>query len=886
MGRFSLLIVIVFSSLLAWAGEGDLTFFVFRGHMPAGPTKIVIENYGDYQTDSSGVLDLTLPEGKYVAQIFNSEKEFQTVDLKVPPGESVYINITLLPKDQIVKDIRTTEPVFDSEQNLREKTHWISGRVLRQKENTPIAGAKVIVHGTQIELTTDPQGYFESPVPQGKVSLSVFHKSFSTAHVKDVSTVLDKKESLKTIILSPSGLELEEFVVLSPNLKSSVSALLEIRRSHVTVADLIGSEQISRSGDSDAGASLKRVTGLSLVDGKYVYVRGLGERYSSTLLNSSMMPSPDPSRRVVPLDLFPASVIENMVVQKGYSPEMPGEFGGGVIQIKTKSLPAKRYVNASLSIQLEDVGPVKTYEGGGKDWTGFDDGSRSLPSLLQRQLDLGKNISTLSPDERKELAVAINKSYNIRETTNDDVSNIPNFTLGFGDRLKVGRFRIGYNLSTLYSNKWSYDEERKTQYNQSGRALTEDSHADVANSKNKIKVGALVGLGLQYRQNKVNYNGSLLRNSESYVKQSVGVNAEKELYQQSELGWKERSIEAHQFNGESKIRSLKNATVEWHLSKSTARLEEPDNKMYVYKLQDGLYQLETENGSAGNTVLWNEMPDELTNYGFSYTQPFSVASVREAKFVAGYNKMSRKRDYVSRTFYFKFDDPSQNLDASQDPNSVFSNPAGELYQQANDTDNYLANQNIDAYFGNVIVSIKDWSFTSGVRFERSLQEVQSFKLFNSGTTVSQLETIDYLPAFSATYKVTPTMQVRANYSETLSRPDLREISNTVWNDVDQGAKFKGNPNLDSAQIQNMGVRWEWFFQRGEVLSLGFFQKNFINPIEAIYGSLSDDGRIVGTTDTQYTSLNIDAAVSRGLEFEFRKKLPYSFTFGGNYSLIE
>lgn len=879
--------VVLFSVSIFASEQGDVVFFLFHGEQPAAKVKVVIPDFGDYRSDSSGVLELKMPEATYQAHIYNSEDEYQTITFSVPPGEETYINVTLVDDKLVKTDIRVTQPavINASHSTTGPADHWLAGKVIVHKKKTPLAGAKVIVHGTQLEVTTDNEGRYSAKVPAGNYSLTFIHQKYSSERLEKAVAQPSQRDQA-VVSMKPSGLELEEFVVLSPNLKSSVSALLEIRRSHFTVADLIGSEQISKSGDSDAGASLRRVTGLSLVDGKYVYVRGLGERYSSTLLNSAMVPSPDPSRRVVPLDLFPASVIENMVVQKGYSPEMPGEFGGGVIQIKTKSLPAKKYIKISLSAQLEDVGPTQSYEGSDKDWSGYDSGLRSMPKEIQNYVNQGKDLTSLSPQERKALAKVINKNYNVRPTTGADYSSVPNMTFSMGDRFRKRKFRFGYNLSALYSNKWDFETMEKASYNLAGggSGLVEDGSSTVAKSKNKIKFGSLLGLGLQYRKHKLAYNGSLLRNSEKYIHVDTGIDSERENFDKKELGWRERSVLSHQLSGESLFRTLNEGKLEWHLSQSEATLSEPDNKMYTYKSLDGVYQLETENASSSNTVMWNYMPDKMINYGFSYTQPFDIGPVKEAKFVTGYNEMTRDRTYESRTFYYSFDE-NQPVSGKGDPDDVFSQDSAELYQQASNTDNYSASQKIQAYFGNLILPISKLTLTGGARFENSVQEVQSFKLFNAGQTISRLETVDTLPALSATYKVTEKMQLRANYSETVSRPDLREISKTVWQDLDLGVKFGGNPNLSAAQIQNYGIRWEWFPNRGEVLSFGYFRKNFRNPIEAVFGSLSPDGRVVNTAETRYTFLNMDEAISQGLEFEFRKKMRF-FTFGGNYTFIQ
>jgi len=883
MGHFKNVTLLLFSLMLycelLYANNGQVTFFIFKEDIPASKTKVIIDNKIVANTNDEGIIELTLSSSEHIAKIFQDEEKFQEIKFKVVNGENTFINYTLMGEREV---LAPASKKYANE--LKKVKTRFRGTVKMFGGGRRLGNVRVLVHGLGTETLSNNNGEFELKLPLGTFSISFIHKDYSTTTLHNISLNRNKVIT-ETILMRPSGLELEEFVVLSPSLKSSVNALLEVRRGHSTVADLIGSEQISKSGDSDAGSSLRRVTGLSLVDGKYVYVRGLGERYSNTLLNNSSIPSPDPMRRVVPLDLFPASVIENMVVQKGYSPEMPGEFGGGVIQIKTKTLPAKKYVKFSVSSQLESVGNVRSYEGGGKDWMGFDDGKRSLPESISRLVGNGVNISSLESEERKALGQEIRKSYNIKKLSSSDKNKVPNFTISTGNKFRLGKAKIGYNLSSLYQNNWSLNEEDKTSYNLDGEDLVENSTSKVKKSKNNIKLGALLGVGVKYRKHEINYNGSLLRTTENLVKESEGLNSEKDEFQKAELIWRERSIESHQLSGKSNFKALNNSKLSWNYSYSKAQLDQPDSKMYTYKKLDGIYNLETEDGSSSNNISWRDMVDRVRDMGISYEQPFDFGSVEGAKMALGLKATNRKRELNSKTFYYKFDEGS-SVDTTKSPDVVFSDNASELYQLTNNTDSYNGHQSIDAYFGNVTIPISKLVLTTGFRFEKSLQEVKSIKLFSGDNTLSTLETKDYLPVFSLNYKIIDNLQLRANYSETISRPELREISNTVWRNVDEGKEYQGNPRLDSAQIENIGARLEWFPQRGEVLSVGYFRKKFTKPIEEIFGAINEFGEVIQGGENSYTFFNIDRATSQGIEFEFRKKLFWNFTLGGNYTWIK
>src|SRR5690606_34701459 len=225
---------------------------------------------------------------------------------------------------------------------------------------------------TPLDIVTDADGRYQATLPPGDYSISVIAPQFSSQTIDGIAVAAEAEVS-RDIELTPAGLELPEFVVLEPFVEGSLAAFVEEKRTSSAVTDILGAEQISRNGDSDAAGALKRVTGLTLVDGKFIYVRGLGERYSSTLLNGAQIPSPDPTRRVVPLDLFPTEILSGIVVQKTYSADMPAEFGGGTIQLRTRGVPESFLLKVSGSVGYGDGTTGEEglrYDGGDSDWTG------------------------------------------------------------------------------------------------------------------------------------------------------------------------------------------------------------------------------------------------------------------------------------------------------------------------------------------------------------------------------------------------------------------------------------------------------------------------------------------------------------------------------------
>ncbi|MFB6375339.1 MAG: carboxypeptidase regulatory-like domain-containing protein, partial [Bradymonadaceae bacterium] len=262
----------------------------------------------------------------------------------------------------------------------------LTGTVTSREDGSPVAGAQVIVRGADGETKTDEKGRFRLELPSGNWDVSVVHAQYSTGTKRDIA-VKSNETTEVTWELTPAAVRLSAHTVTIPKIEGGTIAMTEKRKESTAATDVIGAEEMSKSGDSTAAGALKQVTGLTVVGGKYVYVRGLGSRYASSLLNGSTLPSPEPEKRVVPLDLFPTSMLQSVTVQKTYTPDMPGGFGGGVVRMKTREYPDE----FTLELGLSTGGNTRTtfqkglgYQGGSTDWLGVDDGTRALPSKLER----------------------------------------------------------------------------------------------------------------------------------------------------------------------------------------------------------------------------------------------------------------------------------------------------------------------------------------------------------------------------------------------------------------------------------------------------------------------------------------------------------------------
>ncbi|NJL26030.1 MAG: TonB-dependent receptor [Calothrix sp. SM1_5_4] len=675
-----------------------------------------------------------------------------------------------------------------------------------------------------------------------------------------------------------AGSELEEVVVLAPKVKGSVSALVEVRRQSSAVADVLGAEQMARSGDSDAASSLRRVTGLTLVNGKFVYVRGLGERYSSVQMNSFSLPSPEPSRRVVPLDLFPTSALESVLVQKSYSPDLPGEFGGGVIQLQTRTLPDKFYFRASLSTNYEPSGGLMSYRGGSIDAFGIDDGGREMPGAIREALSSGRKLvpkQTGSPDgideaELTSLSRSLNNNYNV--SGEGDSAPMPGLSLATGDRFRMGTASLGVSGSLLYGSDLDSGERQARGFNVgAGGRLDPDYSRTSAYSESEVRLAGNLDLGLELNKNhQLGFSTYVLRHTSDLVQVDSKRDANSpSVAETTTIEWTERQLWTKHFKGRHLMKETFPRQLEfnWRAGWSDAERAQPDRREYTYDRTGGSSQM--RGGSDGNRRTWSDLSDDSNEVGADIAVSLLPESEKlKLKFGAVRQGRLRRSD-VSRLFFISDSAGGvEGVEGSASPEEHFDldNRGPGKYQLRNITDaadSYSGAQTVDAQYAMLdYVPVKSWSFQAGARHERSVQAVKTFRYYAPENPFSRSELImdDVLPAYSATWRPDDRWRARLAYSETLARPDFRELSEVGFIDDETGYQVEGDSSLKGTVIRNVDHRWEYYFTSDEYVSLGGFYKNFLDPIEVMFKP--------GVNNIQ-TFANAKSATNYGLEFETR-----------------
>lgn len=696
----------------------------------------------------------------------------------------------------------------------------------------------------------------------------------------------------------PSAGLVEEFVTVGKYIPDE-------KRSTAAISNVIDADAFQIAGDSNVADGLKRLSGLNLQGGKFVYIRGLGERYSSTVLNGSTLPSPEPINRVVPLDLFPSNVIDSVLVQKTFSPQYPAEFAGGTIQMRTKVVPEAPFFSVSTGIGYSGNTTGKnglTYRGSSNDWTGFDRGTRDMSDPLKNAIagnrELRPNNAVyqkgFTPQELEAIGESLDSNYDVREQKiKPDGSAAVNF--GLAGQPGAGEVRVGLLGNLSYSNSWDTITVTRNSY-----AADSEGHLTPANiqtfrsTEQSIDSSMFLTSGLEWRDHSLKATVLQIHKMDDLAGNLCGIYASEDLeINQYRLEWIEQDLLSKQIDGEHIFSNLYDLTLNWHYNESRAKREAPDMREYRYERDKATGRMRFSLRGDANTRMWSDLEDQNTDKGFSLRWSMDTPFGSHTTFNVGMNRMDKERDAQIRRFTF--------FDLGGTPNELLFNESLEaiinaetiggrgfqLREQTRPTDNYFASQELKAWYVEADIELSDsWRLLAGVRNEESLQNVETYDLFNPNAApiLSELESDDLFPALTVTYILDQyDMQLRASYSETISRPDFRELSPSPFTHPVTGFVIVGNPDLQVAYIKNYDLRWEWYYSADESLSVGLFYKDFDSPIEAVIRPGSANER---------SFINADQASTRGIEFDVMKRLGFinerfdNFFVATNLTLID
>ncbi len=812
-----------------------------------------------------------------------------------------------------------------------QETGTLSGIVVDGQNGDPLVGATLFLEGTNYGTLCDIDGSFRIfDIPPGTYVLVASMIGYAKTSIIGVEVSAEGGQPIE-VALNPEAIELsEETVIEAKALRNTGASLLKERQKSPAVSDAISAEEISRAGSGDAAEAMSHVTGASVVGGKYVYIRGLGDRYSSVQLNGSSLPSSDPNKRAVPMDLFPTSLLDNIVTTKSFTPDKPGDFTGGSINIGTKAFPDNFTLSVSASTSYNTRSSLNdrfiTYDGGALDWLGVDDGTRELPASLEAGTAHIPDVGAAYTDpELARLLDQYSKSFSPVMAPSTQKSGLnQSYSVALGNVADLGGKPLGFLGSLTYGNAVSfYDEGTSARWQLTSRnanTLTNNYRLSDARGTREISLGSLATLSYRpARAHEVSITNMFNRSSEDMARYLSGAFPrdleEQAVYETRVLQFTERQMHSLQLAGKHQWASLGDLRAEWTGSHSTSQQDEPDLRFFTNNsitrdnrpLRDETGQLlRDENGTVlrGPVTSYSISPSiyplptryyrrlhESNREGqLNLTMPFNQWQGIRGSIKSGLLALSKQRVFRENRYEFAQDDIRYNGDPSTffnaDNLGILSNE-DELYrfgsyvQDASQlSSNFDGDQSIYAAYAMLELPINTrLRFIGGARLERTRMSVVSQ---DSTKAAGHLDTDDLLPSFNAVYSFSDRMNLRASYGRTLARPTFRELAPFSSFNFVGDYIFIGNPELKRTLVDNFDLRWEHFGKPGEIVAVSLFSKKFQYPIE----------RVILTVNGELQFQNVNRARVNGVEFEVRRDLGFihsAFEFihaGGNASLVQ
>jgi outer membrane receptor protein involved in Fe transport len=641
----------------------------------------------------------------------------------------------------------------------------------------------------------------------------------------------------------------------------------EPQRQTSQVASFLSAEDLARTGDDNAALALTRLSGLSVVSGRFAYVRGLGDRYSSARLNGSPLPSPEPLRRTVPLDLFPASVLDGAQVQKTFSADYPGEFGGGVIDLKTLRAPADTFANPKAGIGYNTATTASEglfVRGGDRDWTGYDDGLRDIPGPLQSILSSGTPLNSLPSDQVELIGESlVNSPLSVLQS--GDLGPGSEFQIDAGKRYNFDQYELGLVGVAGYNQGWTTRDA--VQQRVQGGLLGNDQRS--FSSTLDVNTNALGSASLIWGDQLVQATGLYVHSTSKDAQVNTGFDFNQPgtglVYNESS-GWYERALTFSQLRGEHRFNDLE---FNWRGSLAQSKRDAPYERS-LNRLLDaqGVPRYSVANNYG---IRFSELQDDVAGFGADVIYTFQYGDGQELMLSGGYDYSTTDRTYDFLALRFAGGNSLPDDVQVARPDYLFSpdniDPARfQLIEIVSPNDSYKASLDVSAYYGQAEFDVTPYiQLTLGVRREEGDQYVQTYDRFgNLGAAAVNLNNDYTLPAVTGTWNFADDLQLRAAYSETIARPQFRELALSSYFDPETDRVYRGNSGLVDSQLKNYDARLEYYFGRNQFITLAAFYKEIERPIEEVQFSTS-------TFVFETTFINSPKAEIQGAEFEYRTR---------------
>ncbi|MBK8829470.1 MAG: TonB-dependent receptor [Saprospiraceae bacterium] len=785
----------------------------------------------------------------------------------------------------------------------------ISGTVVDDETAETMIALPVIVVGTDIVRTTDFDGKYSIQVPAGTYTIKFAYLGYQDKLVTDV-IVKDGEVTFLDVKMVSASTGLEEIVVTAKSIERTENALLMLQRNSDKIQDGISYQEMSRMAVGNVATAMTKITGTSIQEGKYVVVRGLGDRYSLSQLNGLPMPSIDPYRNSAQLDLIPTKLLDNIIATKTFTPDQPGTFTGGNIDIRTKSFPERQTLSLSVSMGYNAQNNLRedflSHEGGDGDKWGYGLQSRERPDILSDSL------FAIYDDKNAELDARFGDS--LAASTIDQAVNAMNLKfdtlhqkslMDYGVSLSYGNsYRTGdkSSLGLILGASYRQEYENRPDALQASWFVYDDKAGDLRNSGNYRRSDSSVNPtvngfgGLAYKFNDYNTIDFKLIYNHSASKSTtflVGEDGENIIAPSYKLGraqlWQERQMINYQVAGEHHLPKLGDLEIAWRGSIVNADRIEPNLRFFSS-------QYDAETGTEGIPLanvndpyyFWRNLNDDIKVGAIDFTLPILKHKNDGSKIKVGGFLSNKERNFDEYRYIIAT--PQYATDYTGDIDAFFADDntgllrvdklsggrsryvIGNYINEATRVENsYAGYEDVSAAYAMVTISpLRKLKLIAGARLESTDIFVQSKIVQIIGetpdsTNTGQIDVTNVLPSANLVYAIGESMNLRGSYNQTLARPNLREIAPFASFDPLIDEFFIGNPELVTTDIKNYDLRWEWFTQPGELYAVSVFYKTFKNPISLQY---------LNSSNPEFQYANVDEGTIGGIELELRKTLGF------------
>lgn len=779
--------------------------------------------------------------------------------------------------------------------NIYAQDGKIAGKIYDGSNGSVLPDAVIKIEGLSKGTASDLDGSFTlENVKSGEYTLKATYVGYNsqTVNVK----VKGNEVVAVDLVLQPEGTTTDTVTIEATRIDNNEAALLLKQQKADNIQDGISSQQIKRTGDATSSDVLKRIVGVSIVDNKFIFVRGTNERYSATTLNGVVLPSTDPDKKAFSFDLFPSSLLDNIIISKSYTPDQIGNYSGGLVQVTTKEFPDKLSLNFSTSSSYNSIttgSDFLSYNAGESKIlffnSGRDDGGRQLPSVIPNNTVISSNY------DRQELK-AFSRAFSNNWTQSSTSAPMNGgFQLSLGNNFTIGKSNnLGIFGAYTYTNSFSTKETERQSF-QTDNTL-EGKYSGLL-SEYSVLWGGLLNLSFRAGENnKFSVKNTYVFSSEDETEYQEGFNniqtSDRKLYSEKFV---ERGMLSSQVSGEHFISSLGKLRITWGGAYSEADRNEPDYKTLRYQREIGtdlpyFASISTVPNPGGGGRFFSNLTDinrsAESNFEFSF-RPLKKVEVK-SKFGVFYNRTTR--DFSARLFAPVLADGNSfpltylSIDSIFMPENIDTNKI--LYEEVTrPSDTYTGSDELAAGYLMLDIPVGKLRAVVGARLESNLNKLNSFD--QTGNPVNRnVNKNDILPSVNLTYALGEKINLRAGYYQSVSRPEFREIAPFSFYDFAEQVFTIGNPNLERNLIRNYDIRFEYFPNAGEIVSLSIFYKKFDSPIEEIF--VPNSG---GENSAKSFQNAKGGANNYGVELELRKNLGFigkfmkSFSVNANISVI-